>query len=778
MIDKYMLERDGQIDFYNRVLPRVNPALNIDDILADNSDGVLNGNLLEFKLTVTDLNAVLFQCVKYLSAMRIKGKPIPANILIIDLNAATLWVYHSADYLTAIEKPYSGGASKDNSGFIGAAAAETLRYESNATDTTRLVALLKEDNYTKTHIDENCIVGWAEHFYRVRPTARKEDFLGDDTGKYKKIGEIRKPVIFADYLIPYTGKTNVKFNYLMDKLNDFLLKKNLGAFYTASLYAEKALELVRRAIARVPAGNDYIILDRCAGTGNLESYMTDEELSHTIVSTVEYYEYKVLQELIGSRVREIIPPIETADTFNAGLVTGADALSKEYIENPIIKQYIDNPKITVILFENPPYAETTSAEHQRRGAGAKSSATWKTSYAVTEMKADIKGKVKGSPSNDMGNAFIWSGFKYYLRQPTDSYIVFSPVKYWKAQHLIKKQFLGGFAFNRRHFHTNIDACIMCALWANVDDKITGEFNLTGYDIVDSVLTECPKKLPVKRINTMFSSVYYDKRNFSDTDKTDGILTEGDGLEARNGQKRRVTPLYNRNILCYMVADSSGFDNPDLHSSILAGARYNGNGFFVRKDNYLEKLVLFAASRYITYNRAWTERARIMKSADGAAAFARDVANGKLKPFLLRCLLFTCLEMQNHMRTFTGSDGRFYRNELCFDTTNGATLASRDIQGLAMNAAEKALMAQWETVLKYAKQTMPNERNNGGYNPALTYGVYQIFAELDTSYTDETTDKTVYDNVELHTALNGLKELVKAYYNSEIVPILFEYEFVK
>ena len=776
MTDKYTLERDGQLDFYNRVLPRVNPALIIEDILGDNSDGVLNGNLLEFKLNVADLNAALYQCVKYLSAMRIKGKPIPTNILIIDLNAATLWVYHSAGYLSAIEKPYSGGASKDNSGFIWGAAEEVLHYESNAHDATRLVSLLKENNFTKIHIDENCIVGWAEHFYRVRPTARKEDFLGDDTGKHKKIGEIRKPVVFVDYLIPYTGKTNVQFNYLMDKLNDFLLKKNLGAFYTASLYAEKALELVRQAIARVPVGNDYIILDRCAGTGNLESYMTEDELAHTIVSTVEYYEYKVLQELLGSRVCEIIPPLETANTFNAGLVTGADALSKEYVYNPIIRSYIDNPNITVILFENPPYAETTSAEHQRRGAGAKSSATWKTSYVVTEMKADIKGKVKGSPSNDMGNAFIWSGFRYYLRQPTDSYIVFSPVKYWKAQHLINKRFLGGFAFNRRRFHTNIDACIMCALWANVDDETTDEFNLTGYDIVDGVLAEYPEKLPVKRIHKIFSEVYYDKRPFEDS--YDGIAVALNGLEFTEDSRIRIRKAYNDNSIGYMVANGSNFDNPDINTTLLRAGQYNGNGFYVRRDNYLEKLPLFVAGRYITYNRAWTERARIMKSADGAAAFSRDVASGKLKPFLFKCLLFTCLEMQNHMRTFTGSDGRFYRNELCFDETNGATLATRDIQGLTLNNHEKGLIEQWKTLLYWAKRVMANERNNGGYNPALTYGVYQIYAELDTSYTDETTGKTVYDNVELHTALNGLKELVKAYYNVEIVPTLFEYEFVK
>lgn len=199
--------------------------------------------------------------------------------------------------------------------------------------------------------------------------------------------------------------------------------------------------------------------------------------------------------------------------------------------------------------------------------------------------------------------------------------------------------------------------------------------------------------------------------------------------------------------------------------------YKGHEYYLRRDNYLDKLPMFAASRYITYNRAWTERARIMKSADGAEKFHADVASGKLQQFLLKCLLFTCVEMQNHMRTFTGSDGRFYRNELCLDGTNGETLAIRDLKVLALNDKERRILQQWETVLSYAKAAAE-------YNPALTYGVYQIYAEIDTSYTDEATGETVYNNVELHSALQGLKTLVKDYYNSEIVPVLFEYEFLK
>ncbi|GAB7391547.1 hypothetical protein [Lactococcus garvieae] len=519
----------------------------------------------------------------------------------------------------------------------------------------------------------------------------------------------------------------------------------------------------------VPEGNDYIILDRCAGTGNLERKLSDEELSHCIVSTVEYYEYKVLQELIGSKVRHIVPPTEQSDTFNAGLVNGADALSKEYIENPVIKQYLDNPNCTIILFENPPYAETTSAEHQKKKAGAQSS-NWKNSFVVKEMKKDLKGKTKGAPSNDMGNAFIWSAFKYYLRQETDSYIVFSPVKYWKTQHLIKKKFVSGFAGNRKHFHTNIDACIMIAYWKNIEDEWTDTFEIPAYNIdKEGKLTLEAPSLKVSRIETSFSQKYYDKRKFEDV--FDGILTESDGLEARHGQKKRIKPLYNENIVGYLVADSSGFDNPDLHSSLLVGGRYNGNGFFVRKDNYLEKLPLFAASRYITYNRTWTERARVMKSGDGSERFFADVQNGKLQQYLLKCLLFSVLEMQNHMRTFTGSDGRFYRYELCLDTTNGSTLASVDLKHLKFNAREKSLIKQWQTVLEWAKQT-----NN--YDETMTYGVYQIFSELDTSYKDEVTGKTVWDNIELHTSLVTLKEEVKSYYNNEIVETLFEYEFLK
>ncbi|MBQ3040989.1 MAG: hypothetical protein IJD42_05245 [Clostridia bacterium] len=764
MIKKFNVELEGQLEFYEQYLKVVNPNLTYEDIFRNNSDGILNANLLEFKLNITDLNACLFQAIKYLSSMRIKGEPIPSNILLVSLNTATIYLYKSEDYLDEIEKVYIGGASRKNVGFFAKDYVSKLEYGENQSDEFSLIQLLRENKYTKIHIDENCIVGWAEKYYRENPQARKADFIGDTTGKVRIIGEIREPDKFKEYIYPYAGKNNVRFQYLMDRLNDALQKKNLGAFYTPEPYVDKSIELVRQAIARVPQGNDYIILDRCAGTGNLEKRLTDEELSHCIVSTIEYYEYKVLLELLGSKVRYIIPPTEKEDTFNMGLVRGADALSEEYINNPVIKQYIDNPKCTVILFENPPYVETTSLEHQRTKQSVTSSA-WKNTFVVKEMKKEVKGAV----SNDLSNAFIWSAFKYYLRQPTDSYVVYSPVKYWKSQHLINKEFLSGFAFNRRHFHTHIDACIMCALWSNVDANIEA-IKITGYDIMANNRLSLPVELSIVRVHELFSTKYYNKENFEEF-SYDGILTGLNGLEADSDVKCRIKPLYSKEMLGYLVADSVGFDNPDAKSSLLVAGRYNGNGCYLKRDDYLSKLPMFCASRYILYNREWTERARIMKSADGADKFFNDVKNGKLNQFLLKCLVFTCFEMQNHMRTFIGSDNRFYRNELCLDITNGETIASKDLKKIKIGEKENELFEMWKALLKWAKKTK-------NYNPTFTYGVYQIFAELNTFTRDEETGENKPDYPELNGALKSLKQKVKEYYITEIVPTLFEYEFLK
>ena len=67
----YELEREGQIEFFDNYGI---PYTDDDSVLVDNTDGIYNGNILEFKLNINNLNKTLFQAIKYLSKMRIKGE--------------------------------------------------------------------------------------------------------------------------------------------------------------------------------------------------------------------------------------------------------------------------------------------------------------------------------------------------------------------------------------------------------------------------------------------------------------------------------------------------------------------------------------------------------------------------------------------------------------------------------------------------------------------------------------------------------------------------------
>lgn len=248
-------------------------------------------------------------------------------------------------------------------------------------------------------------------------------------------------------------------------------KKDLGAFYTHPVYANLAArELVLPAAnAAIKAGKkDYVILDRCAGTGNLESALIglkddngDELISHCIVSTYEYWEYKVLNENIGDKVRHIIPSSEANVEYFGGKVLNADAMSEEYINNKTVKQYLDDEDCAVILFENLPYRDEVSDNSENRGAKVNQS------FVFKELFDELKNLRNSSiaTARDLSNQFIYSGAKHYLRQDTDSYIVFSPIKYWKIIGLIDLRFESGFLFNRKEFHAT-ESAISCILWSN------------------------------------------------------------------------------------------------------------------------------------------------------------------------------------------------------------------------------------------------------------------------------------------------------------------------
>lgn len=743
---KFETEREGQIAFFDTF--RIDYQNN--DVLIDNTDGVWKGNILEFKLDISNVNRVLFQAIKYLSKMRIKGESVPSNILLISLNEQICYHYRSQNYFDDIHKVYYGASSKNNDNFVAQKCENKIDY-STQEGALAVLNLLRDNTYMPIRIDENCIVGWAERYYRFYPKATKGDFIGDDTGKVKLVGEIRNPKLFKGLILPYEQKTNEKFKYLMDKLNDKLKKKTLGAFYTPIPYCEKAKELVEMAIAKVPEGNDYIILDRCAGTGNLESVLTDEQLSHCVLSTYEYYEYKVLCERLGDKVRLIIPPVEMEDTYDRGFVKCADAMSEEYINNTLIKKYIDDDKCNVIILENPPYNDTSSITGEYDETGKKYVTNNKESFVFLEM-SKVKNNFKNkniSTVRDFANRFIWSAYKYYLRKKEDSLIVFSPVKYFKTLGIIENdnyKFIKGYLFNRKWFHATPSG-ISCILWSNEDNEYS-KYKISAYDINEDNQLEYVKEIEVKPIKFAFNR-YQDKVKY---DKTFSLCCNSTGYEEL--ERRLETTSYdNDDIVGYFCLVSASFNLGRL-------PYFNGRGFYLTKQNYLNKLPLFCAKMYPLNN--WYEKDVVMVSSDRGDDYLQ--CNQLLKS----SLIYTCLTHLSHMVSFKASNGKIYTNELCFDE---GTLACNELANYNLTQEENDLLSVWRLILEQIKTTK-------NYNANLKYGTYQIQCELNTYVLDEENDKKKYDYPELNGYLEVLKNKLKQYYDKNIISLLYEYELIK
>lgn len=741
----FLDESAGQLDFFEKF------GL-YEATFADHTDGVYKGTLFEFKLKIDRPSRVLSQAIKYLSRMRNGGKSIPANILLVDLNARRAYHYKSADYLREIETQYQGAASRSNDDFAAKDPLAVINY-SDPDGMRRVLEIIADESYTKVHIDLYDVIGWANRYYDEKPRASKVEMFE----------ELRNPQHFADLLYAWKGNED-DFKYIMDCLNDRQHRKELGAFYTPPEYAELSAKLLRKAIKAIPIADcdddecihryenerehkHYIILDRCAGTGNLEEPLTDEELSHTVVVTYELKEWVVLNSRFGGKVRAIIPPTPDHDQ---GLLNGGDALAQEVLAP--VRDYVEDETCNVILLENPPYSDAAADARQTKQARGEGKRT----LIAGKMRGTYKPPMKGmQPTKELANLFIWSAWRYYLRKPGDAYVLYAPIKYWKSHELSNKRFVGGYLFNRKYFHASPSA-ISCILWLNKDDAQTDAITLEAMDIENGQVKHVTK-VEVLKVRLGFNQMYFDKRS-RPGDTIDGIYCGPNGREVSPSAATSADRLYNADMLAYLYLVGLNF-GPQKGMLTRATLPYRKNGFYLRSDNFLVKMPLFAAKNFP--ERKWYEKGIYCTTADGGDAYERD------KGFLKACFIWSCLSEGNHCVSLDGSDGRSYRNEFCFDS---GTVASKSLGKLSLNVREKELLQLWRDARAEAERI-------GKLTPGYTYGPHQIGQEINTSSKDAQ-GNTVYDHPVLNDKLIRLKGKLSAYYDAVILPKLFKYQLVK
>lgn len=789
-----------------------------------NCDGKYNGVLFEFKKEEgqNSKRDALIECIKNASKLRLEAKDVPSKFAITFLTEKKAYIYDAIDFFDEIHEVYNKSASKTEKEMeVGIRIKEKAVIDYN--DSYKpMIDFMQEKSSTarlKVKIDRNNVVAMAQRFYREK-AAQKQDFY-NELIKPDKLIYILQYAKDEDEL---STKCLQDFPDLIDVINDVPLKKETGAFYTPEAYCKLSTKMVREAIAKIKEANpnnDYIILDRCAGTGNLEQFLTDEELSHTICSTFEMWEWKILNERYKSttpnqfgqytKLRLIIPPevfvekqrhsniLQTiiagdalSEHFITGSVTAIDLLplfkddeqkkilSKEYEHAiNILNGYAASQNCNVIVLENPPYRNETLNSNSSKATKGKGS------FVKSQMN-----DVKGATKNDILNQFIWSAQKYYLKKPNDYMILYSPVKYFKSHNVCNKKFIDGYLVNRKHFHASASA-VSLMWWQNIDEK-KESFTLKAYDIelqkenglsiqeqTNQGTLKYEKDVEVKKVYKTFIE-YHDKRKFEDDIKVE-VCCNGGGYCIKAINKQNA--LWNKNMAGYLSATDFAVNH--LKLNLLSRNIENKKvGFYLRSDNFVEKLPLFCAKLYP--QEKWYEKDVYFTTADGGFEYVKD------EEFLKSCLIYTCLSQKNNCRSFLGSDNKWYYNELCLLQD---TLADTELAKFTLNDIDNALINKWQSVLNEA-QTLKSftkyglyqiqqellEKKKSGKSKIITQAIESYDA---THYLAETEQEVmlqgsinIINSGNLSSYITELTQSLKTYYAQYIEPKLFKYQLLK
>lgn len=318
------------------------------------------------------------------------------------------------------------------------------------------------------------------------------------------------------------------------------------------------------------------------------------------------------------------------------------------------------------------------------------------------------------------------------------------------------QTLGGCLFNGKHFMPAFPKNVLCGLWA-AREGISPEMWASAWDMEEGKVFYCGG-VEVKRVSVPVSA-------FRETREPALPV-----FASRSGFVEGGVP--EKDFMGYLVLSDDPF--------LLFGALRQRHGFYLWKDTFLEKLPLFSAARYAALCKDWWDTAGL--SGDGLGAYIHDVKSGALKSFLLKNLLFCCLDNHNRIRSQRscvridsprsgvrtdsqqngagGNEEYLYVNEIALDRKDQKpTVALALLSSMVLNHFEQDMVRLWRDILKEA-------RKSDRYKPEYTYTPYQVSLEI-APWVDGMQKK-----------LKKLQKMLERYYMDEIVEIIFKYKILK
>ena len=385
------------------------------------------------------------------------------------------------------------------------------------------------------------------------------------------IGSIKNYNIFQNkYNIPTDPSMRKELYARADLLLEDDVKKYIGAFYTPLRLAKKSIEYLSKHYDL----NDYVIWDMCAGTGNLEMYLSNK--SNVYLSTLNGSDVDTMKRS-GYFIKDNIFQYDylNDDINEKGEI---DYTITNKVPQPL-QDAIKNKK--VLIYINPPYAE----------AGAnRQIGHYKNNVTNTVFSSYIK--EYGKASNELFTQFM---IRIEKEMPYAILGMYSTLKYVNAPNFVdfrtyyKASYVDGFVFQANEYFDGVKGSfpIGFLIW----DLKEGKINDVQVDVLDDDLNIIDKKLFYNDDNYLSKWIKRPKANDTIVPPFSNAytITKNDKLHK-----------WSDDAVAYMFCKGNDFQNTQQYTALLSSCYGDGHGFYVNSSNIEKASIIFAVRKMIKH----------------------------------------------------------------------------------------------------------------------------------------------------------------------------------
>lgn len=405
--------------------------------------------------------------------------------------------------------------------------------------------------------------------------------LGDGNAKIKPIPFRDYDYFWGIYEKVCDSRIIYAIRQKIDRLSEDFNRRFTGEFYTPIPFASKAFEYIEKVVGKNWwESGEYRLWDMAAGTGNLEFCIPSNALQYCYVSTLLEDDANYCRRIFpGATVfqydylNDDINVLINKDLFGMGV---QPKMPKQLVED------LANPKIKWIIFINPPFATSNSAN--LNGVHIT-----KDNVSRTLIQKEMEANNLGETSRELFAQFLYR-INAEFRDRTAYLGLFSTLKYINANNdqklrdnFFRYEFLKGFMFSSESFVGSKGKFpVGFVLWDTKKNK-----PLENQKIVLDVYDSFAGKIGFKEIKN-------DKRNsflskWATRPEAKNIFPPFKSAITLGDKNADVRDRVAAGFLASFMCNGNDFQQSNL-TAFLSGPAANAGGYSVVAENFEKSMI--------------------------------------------------------------------------------------------------------------------------------------------------------------------------------------------